>query len=366
MISDARFLFTVCQVGAESALKTELAREWPEFRFAFSRPGFVTFKLPVDLRFAMDFDLRSTFARTYGFSLGKVSGSDAPSLASQTWNLAAKWKPEHLHVWQRDAAPPGERGFEPGITPLAHAIGHIIAAARPSTVTIDDELPINNMAAARQLILDCVLVEPNEWWIGIHEANSVPLRWPGGVPPVDRDAQYISRAYLKMNEALLWSRLPVKPGDVCAEIGSAPGGASQVLLERGLTVLGIDPAEMDEQVLAHPNFVHVQKRAADMRRREFRDVKWLLADSNVAPKHTLDSVEAIVTHRDVHVRGMLLTLKLLDWQLAQHIPEYVERVRSWGYDYVQSRQLAFNRQEICLTASRSRRSKSSRIGRLTV
>ena len=51
---------------------------------------------------------------------------------------------------------------------------------------------------------------------------------------------------------------------------------------------------------------------------------------------------------------MLLTLKLLEWELAEHIPEYLACIRSWGYTYVRARQLAFNRQEICVAALRSR------------
>src|SRR5690606_33614331 len=130
------------------------------------------------------------------------------------------------------------------------------------------------------------------------------------------------------------SGLPVRPGDRCAEIGSAPGGSAQALLERGLLVTGIDPADMDAVVLAHPHFVHLKKRGADVRRREFRKTRWLIADLNVAPSYTLDTVEAIVLHPEVKIRGLLLTLKLLDWQLAEEVPAYLERVRSWGYRQV--------------------------------
>jgi len=48
---------------------------------------------------------------------------------------------------------------------------------------------------------------------------------------------------------------------------------------------------------------------------------------------------------------MLLTLKLPDWQLAERIPEYLDRIRSWDYRYVRARQLAFNRHEICVAPS---------------
>src|SRR5271166_1389512 len=69
----ARFLFVTCQVGAEKAVKGEVAQRWPDFRFAFSRPGFLTFKLPEQTFLAPDFNLSAVFARAYGFSLGKVS-----------------------------------------------------------------------------------------------------------------------------------------------------------------------------------------------------------------------------------------------------------------------------------------------------
>jgi len=71
---------------------------------------------------------------------------------------------------------------------------------------------------------------------------------------------------------------------------------------------------------------------------------------NVAPRYTLDAVEPIVMHREVNIRGMLLTLKLFDWQLAEELPEHIERVRRWGYNLIRVRQLQHNRQEVCLAA----------------
>ncbi|MEQ8784784.1 MAG: SAM-dependent methyltransferase [Pirellulaceae bacterium] len=350
----AKFLFTCCQVGAESALKAEIARRHPRLRFAYSRPGFVTFKLPGQ-SLPEDFDLGSVFARAWGLSLGRLSGDHAETLAQQTWQLAGDRDYRYLHVWQRDAAVPGDHGFEPGVTPLADEVGRLIAEARPAH---GDEpsrkLPVNLRAHSGDLVLDCVLVEPNEWWIGTHRATTTATRVPGGVIPVEMPPEAVSRAYLKMEEALRWARLPMEEGDHVVEIGSAPGGSCQALLARGLMVTGIDPSEMAPEVVAHPEFVHVKARAADIKRRDFREVRWLTADSNVAPKHTLDTVEAIVTHADVHVRGLILTLKLLDWSLAEQIPAYLERIRSWGFRYLRARQLAHNRQEICVVALRRR------------
>jgi len=155
-----------------------------------------------------------------------------------------------------------------------------------------------------------------------------------------------------MEEALRWSRLPVRAGQQFVELGCAPGGSCQALLSRGLKVVGIDPAEVAPSVKEHRRFTHVRKRGADVRRRAFRHTRWLAADMNVAPAFTLDTVEAIVTHPAVQIRGLLLTLKLPDWRLAEEVPAYLKRIGSWGFTKVRARQLQHNRQELCVAALR--------------
>jgi len=348
------FLFVVCQRGAEGVLKQEIAREYPAFRFAYSRSGFLTFKLPEDQPWAEDAELRCVFARAHGLSLGNVQGGTAENLAAAMWELVGERAFDHLHVWQRDTAIPGEGGFEPGLTPLAEEVGRVIAERMPALPSRLAPPPVNRVARSGHRILDCMLVDPDQWWIGCHRATNMPSRWPGGVPKIELPDEAVSRAYLKTAEGLLWSRLPIKPGDRCVEIGSAPGGSCQALLERGLHVTGIDPAVMDPAVLQHPNFTHIRARPTSLKRSEFQGTRWLTADLNVAPVQTLDAVEHIVNNRDVRVRGMLLTLKLPEWSLADQIPAYLQRVRSWGYHYVNARQLAFDRQEICVAALRAR------------
>ncbi len=345
------FIFVTCQVGAEAALKREVARQWPVFRFAYSRPGFLTFKLPDGHLLPDDFDLHSVFARAYAFSLGKVTGDDAERLARGVWRTWGRRPVRRLHVWERDAAPVGEGGFEPSVTPAAMEAAQAIRGACPRPKILAEAAGDPNRHARRgEIVLDCMLVRPNEWWVGFHKVKSAPSQWPGGIMPLELPADAVSRAWLKMEEALRWSQLPIPSGARCAEIGSAPGGATQALLSRGLIVLGVDPAAMHPAVLGHSNFAHLRCRAAQVRRREFRKTRWLMADMNVAPQYTLDVVESLVTHPQVNIRGMLLTLKLFEWKLADELPGYLERVRKWGYSRVWARQLVHNRQEVCVAA----------------
>lgn len=377
----SHFLFVVCQVGSEATVKNEVARKHPEFRFAFSRRGFLTFRVPDEVARDRKFELNCAFARTWGFSLGKAVGTDGQQLARDFWKPFVERYPadvlaqfKHLHVWQRDRFVPGDSDFEPGITPLAEGIGELIldnhassasgwaSAHRASSMTSNppelggltpsrSPLLLNEVAQVDDRVLDCVIVEPNEWWFGWHRASTVETRWPGGVPVIDSPENMISRAYLKIEEALQWSELPVQAGDRFVEIGSSPGGSCQALLNRGCLVTGIDPAEMDPLLLAHPNFTHLRSRAKRVERNDFQSFRWLAMDANVAPKYTLDTVEAIVTQPNVRIEGLLLTLKLTDLALAAELPLFHKRIRSWGYRRVRARQLAFNRQEVCVVAT---------------
>lgn len=348
-MEEPQFLFTTCQVGAERVLKAEMARLWPDFRPAFSRPGYVTFKLPPNHQLRDDFNPQAAFARSHGFSLGKI-GAETDELRAEAVRQRVSGIPfDEIHIIARGDEP-SER-VPAATVALCQALGESPTDLDPAVVAVKIERSARSGNRA-PLALDCVLVEPNEWWIGYHRVTDVVTRWPGGWYLKQLPSHAVSRAYLKIEEALAWSQLPIKPGDHVAEIGCSPGGASQALLERDLHVLGIDPAEVDERVIANPHFTYLRKRGHEVKRREFRHTRWLMADMNVAPQYTLDTVEAIVTHSEVDVRGMLLTLKLLEWSLAEQIPAYLDRVRSWGYGSVTARQLSHNRQEICVVARR--------------
>jgi 23S rRNA (cytidine2498-2'-O)-methyltransferase len=346
------FLLVTCQVGAEGALKGEIARRWPAFRLSYSRPGFVTFKLPADAPLGDEFSLDCVFARAWAFSFGKVKGDDAARMAEEAWRVAIESERlfDAVHAWERDRFTPGFKHFEPGPTPLADEVHAAVIAARPdggATARSKD-----GAAPRDATVFDCVIVEPGEWWLGWHVARSHESRLPGGMQKTELPAHAVSRAYLKMQEALNWSRLPLRAGDTCLELGCSPGGAAQALLDRGAKVIGVDPATVKPIVTEHPNFRHLRRRGKEVPRSELRDVRFLFADMNVAPNYTLDTVEALVTHEKVHVEGLILTLKLIEWELADNLEAWLDRIRGWGYYDIDARQLQHNRQEICVAALR--------------
>jgi 23S rRNA (cytidine2498-2'-O)-methyltransferase len=356
-----QFVFMTCRAGAEAALKQEVTRIEPNWRPSFSRPGFLTFKnggeQPIDERRLAE---RSwTFAYTAGASLGRLAGELLADLVRQFWEHPEVSKLAHsdetldLHVWQREPESADDDGLETYVTPLCTEIESALRAAAPESAKIARTVAEHRKTSPRNCrVLDVVLVEPGEWWIGYHTAVKTTERWPGGAIPVRLPAHAVSRAYAKLEEAIQWSGLPLATEEECVEVGCAPGGASQALLDRGLFVTGIDPADVDPVVLEHARFRHLKKRGSDVRRKEFTGVRWLVADMNIAPQDTLDEVEAIVRHPNVSIRGMVLTLKFSDWDVARELPKFIARVRGWGYRDVRSRQLVTGGQEICLVALR--------------
>ncbi len=354
MTDPVSFLFICCQFGAENVCKQELLTRYQGLRFAFSRPGFVTFKVTNPGIQPGDFQLTSTFARVWGWSLGKVNGADTKQLAEGVADRLANIELERsfamLHCWQRDTEMPGRNGFEPGISPVASNAGQaLLQALQPRW----PQLALNGVCNPGATTICVVLVAEDEWWIGWHDASTIAQRWPGGAPPIELPQKAVNRAWLKIHEAIMWGQVPIQKGDVVAEIGSAPGGSAQHLLELGATVIAIDPAEMDPVLAQHPSLVHVRRRARDVPKRELRNVRWLTIDVNMPPSYTIDVIRDYVQIRRLPIEGVIATLKLSDWKLASEVDNYVQQFETMGFSSVQTRQLAFNRQELCLVALRT-------------
>lgn len=344
----ASFLYVSCQIGAEPAVKREFLERRPEARFAFSLPGFLTFRDTPPAEGEPD-PIPSTFARNWGRSRGFLDEADPAERRAKLLEKLREIPADRIHVWPRDERKPGEWDYVPGPNPAGIALREELAALDPRV-----ELPTSGLPPIQpgERVTDVVLLSDKRWFVGTKVHSREHLPWPGGLSDETLPEYAVSRAYLKLQQGLAWSRLPVRPGQLVCELGSSPGGAAQALLERGLRVMGVDPGEMDPKVVAHPKFRHIQRRSPNVPKALFHPATWLFADMNVTPTYTLDSVEEIVKLPAGKLLGLLLTLKLSDWEMAEYLHKFVERVRGWGFDHIRTRQLQQHRQEVALTARR--------------
>jgi 23S rRNA (cytidine2498-2'-O)-methyltransferase len=359
--NNSQFLYFSCQHGAENFIKSQWCEPRGPFRIAYSGKGFLTLKSQMALPIWSRALPEDPLVRSRGFILGKIEGTDASELAEKAIEQAKDMDWQIMHVWERDRHPVGWRGFEPGRSEIAKQIAlqfrqKLDASQDSRTVvahgldaSVEDRTktpPKSNSNRVFEVIVDT----PNRWWLAAKAIQTRYDRWPGGVPDLQIRQHVISRAYYKMAEAFAWAGFQIRPKERIVEIGSAPGGACQWLLEQGASVTGIDPAEMNVDILQHPNFTHWRSRSLQVKRRAFSSFRILVCDANVTPNYTLDTVEAVVSYPTSNFRGLILTIKLPEWEHASEISSHLERVRSWGFERVEARQLAHNRREYCLAA----------------
>ena len=103
----------------------------------------------------------------------------------------------------------------------------------------------------------------------------------------------VSRAYYKMRECCgRWRDIEsaVASGKTVLDVGAAPGGWTQFALERGATVIAVDPASLD--VDNHKNLVHLRCRMedADIEGHTFDAV---ICDANCHPNQAYRALKRI-------------------------------------------------------------------------
>ena len=330
------FVYTTCRRESQSECKKELAINHPELQFAFSRPGLMTFRVDNSSLYRIDkpFHLKSIFARTYGWSL-ELSKCDIAELWNRNFQkLPADQRPI-VHAWSRI-----ESATESTEELAGGAIGEEFRVA------------LNNEAKQGQNVIDLIQVEENQWLFGFHVAATTFQRWPGGKPVIDPPSEPISRAYFKTGEAIRWSQLPLRRRDVCVEIGAAPGGSAQYLLEQGCQVIAIDPADLDSRLNDNDQLVHWKCRGREVKKIDVPKCSLAIRRLECRPELHVGNGPGYRPQSKVHVQGMLLTLKLMEGIPFTELLKAKEQVQSWGFKYAKLRQLAHHRNEVCLAAFR--------------
>jgi 23S rRNA (cytidine2498-2'-O)-methyltransferase len=311
-VAVADFVFATCAPGLEPALKLELARTRPELRFAYSRPGLVTFKAPGPV--AADDPPSSAFARVWGRSIGSVA--DPAVAAARLAELA----PARVHAFPRDP-----------VAAVDLAPWQALGPGGP--------------AAPGELVADVIVARDEPAWLGVHRHDGARPAHPGGAIPVDIPADAPSRAYAKIEEAIGWAGLDVRAGEVALEIGSAPGGAALALARRGVTLWGADPGVMQ---VTHPLIHHLDRTISALRWEELPPrVDWLLMDVNLAPQVALHELARLAPPLREHLRGAVLTLKLNDQRVVEELPALIARAGELGLGAARATHLPSNRREIC-------------------
>ena len=343
---NSRFYFATCQVGAEKAVKAEVLLQHPHLKFAFSRPGFITFKQDDD-RKPMIHLTPGVFTRLWGTVVNQVK--DRADFQALIDSIPSK---SIVHTFERDQFVPGDEpeGF------VANA--NISAAWKTLPKESAERFRLNVDSEMGEQIYDLIWVDDFHLFLGIHTHGFHFDPSPGNLQKITLPPKSPSRAYLKIAEAIHRFKPKIEKGMQVLEIGCSPGGATLAMLSMGLKVTGVDPKFMNEALYAEPHFKFIQKVAATVTAADLLEVNpdWIVMDMNIAPLEALDELLHVVRclrqnfGANLKIKQGFLTLKLNDWKFAESIPLYLKRIEEMGFQKLTATQLNSNRQEFLVVA----------------
>lgn len=258
-----RWLWT-CRAGFEPHLFEELG--WKKLEAEAVAPGLVSSKAPKER------EAPPWFARA-GFRVERVVegegaiGTEVVEAAREviTQRLGAEPSLVLLHVWASD-------------TDQGNALSDEVREVTDALRAAFGESVVDSFEAARDRgarILQVALIAPEIAAIGLQHPSDALSPAPGGRHRMWRDSS-TSRAAMKLEEAL--ESLPTAPGrgEVCVDLGAAPGGWTERLLARGARVIAVDPANLAPELMKHPKLRHMKDSAFAYEPEEPAD--WLFCD----------------------------------------------------------------------------------------
>lgn len=319
--TESDYIFVLTNPGSEKALKLEAQNLKFGWRLSYQRRGFVTFKAdkPFSLK-SLAVDLGC--ARRLCLSLGKSQSRE------EAIQKLGDIKLIH-HARFSDRKMQGIRG--------------------------EGEMP-----EIGQIIGTVVELGSEEFWTGIHCHAPLLSPDPAGDSGIEMPATSPSRAWLKLEEATRFFDLKFTSKDIVVELGCAPGGVVLALLERGVSVIGVDPAKMapvvmecaiaerDQATDKRPWFFHSRKPAALTSKRDLgHGVTWFMSDMNQSPEVVLKEC-ARFCKMAPSIRGVLITLKLTDLLQVAEKSQWYAALTAMGFQTVRLQQLSVHHKEFAL------------------
>ncbi|MDQ4076398.1 MAG: THUMP domain-containing protein [Chloroflexota bacterium] len=269
--------------------------------------------------------------------------ADLAELARETMampEVQAILPDDRFSVQARVVTPPGEdRPFTPYA--IAQAIAPAIEEAMGATVDV----------RSPEIVIS-VLATSEEAFVGVSPVIFNLSDWAGGERRFRREENQISRSEFKLLEALEVFDVTLPESGRALDLGAAPGGWVRVLLDAGLLVTAVDPAELDPAIARNKRVRQIRGYAQEWIAQATAEglrydviLSDMRMDARDATRLMIDA--ASLMHLDSFA---LLTLKLPSPDATGMDPvaitrDALEELRS-RFRTVRARQLFHNRNEV--------------------
>lgn len=289
-----------------------------------------------------DTSIDVTFARQ-GFLLAEaLSAQNATeeNVLSHAARLLATSEKLCIQVWAPDTES-GNRRMPEGAALTTRLEGKLVERMPEAAGKLAAQV-----SQADGAVLHVVMLGDGGWLIGESKFANAISPFVAGRARMRIEKDKPSRAARKVEEALHWMGIAPGSGEVCVDLGAAPGGWSWVLLEKRARVIAIDPAELRDDVAKHRGLKHVKASAFQYEPDE--QVDWLFCDMAWRP---LEAAQLLAKWgRRKWARVLVANLKLPMKQKHKMVEELRAIVNGGGWKRVRTRQLYHDRDEITLIA----------------
>jgi 23S rRNA (cytidine2498-2'-O)-methyltransferase len=332
------WLFTTRQ-GAERDLVDEL-RLKGDGAACIVAPGLVSARRAPNI----DGKVMLTFARQ-GFPVMAVAEADSLGELAERLGRALAPKLEDapayaLHVWVPDT------DRENPLTQAARALEDLLEARLTSEARTAVRMRTRDIGVGSVPLVQVCLSSKTQGFGGVMASSRAISLAPGGRLRVHMGSDKPSRAARKIGEALAWLEVAPEPGEVCVDLGAAPGGWTWFLLERRARVIAVDPARLRPDLLRRKGLTYMGMSAFEFMPEE--PVDWLFCDMAWRPLEVAQMLARWSRQRAASL--LVANFKLPMTKKAEIVADIRKILENGGWRAVRTRQLYHDRDEITVTA----------------
>jgi 23S rRNA C2498 (ribose-2'-O)-methylase RlmM len=158
---------------------------------------------------------------------------------------------------------------------------------------------------------------------------------------------------LKLAEIIQLYALKFQQSDYWLDFGSAPGGASMYLLDKGCKVWGIDPAKVSQSITENKNYTHILTPVQDLSQESLPDdIHWVHADLNLKPTQAIKEVLRLIKKYHHSLKGVIFTVQLPNLDYIENLEDFEDQFYDWGFSDILSTQVPSHKQEYTIIARR--------------
>jgi len=206
--------------------------------------------------------------------------------------------------------------------------------------------------AANESLVQLLLTAPDTGFISMaraplpFEQRHLLSPFPKGEVAIASDKTAPSRAFAKLLEAELRLGRAIKAGEICVDLGAAPGSWTYVAANRGARVMAVDRSPLREDLTRHRRVEFHRGDAFSFE--PPRPMDWLLCDVIAAPERTAELLRGWLQRR--WCRHFVATVKLRDAPGADTLARLKRELPPLTRELFLTR-LCANKREVCAFGS---------------